>query len=58
MNRPCLRIETLIAAIARSPIVAVQAAARLPVDYDDVDIAILEWIAAEGRRLGRNVRAM
>lgn len=25
----------------------------LPAGFDEVDVAILEWIAAEGRRLGR-----
>jgi hypothetical protein len=44
----------LSAAIAHSQIVVVLPAAtaqRLPTGFDDVDIAILEWIAAEGRRI-------
>jgi len=28
---------------------------RLPAGFDDVDIAVLDWIAAEGRRLGRSL---
>lgn len=27
----------------------------LPAEFEDVDIAILEWIAAEGRRLRRPI---
>jgi hypothetical protein len=52
-------IETLASAIARSPIVVAQAAVRrcLPHDlqdmgFEDIDVAILEWIAEEGRRVG------
>ena len=48
--------ETLATVIARSPIVFVEQAAclgRLPAGFDDIDIAILDWIAAEGRRIGR-----
>jgi hypothetical protein len=58
MNRPRFRIEALIAAIARSPIFLARGSGRLPIGYDDADIAILEWIAAEGQRLGRSVRMM
>jgi hypothetical protein len=59
-------IETLAVAIARSPIVVrgalvrrrlPQAAARqpLPSGFEDADIAILDWIAEEGRRVGRSL---
>jgi hypothetical protein len=62
-------LETLAAVIARSPIVVrqvivrqvlVQAAAhgRLPAGFEEVDIAILDWIAAEGRRVGRRFARM
>ena len=53
-------IETLALFIARSQIVVagrprelVSAGVRrsLPVGFDEADIAILEWIAAEGRRV-------
>ncbi len=44
-------VETLIAVIARSQIVVARPPrCRLPAGFDDVDIAILNWIAAEGRR--------
>ena len=49
---------TLAALIAHSPIVVRRPArlttAHLPAGFDDVDVAVLEWIAAEGRRLGRS----
>ena len=51
-------VETLAAVIAHSQIVMAQplrSAPRLPAGFDDVDVAVLDWIAAEGRRLGRNL---
>jgi hypothetical protein len=49
LDRPSL--ATLAVVIARSQIVVEAAAIHrpLPADFDDVDIAILDWIAAEGR---------
>ncbi len=52
-------LEALAAVIARSPIVVAERPARpprrrLPAGYEEVDVAILEWIAAEGRRAGRS----
>jgi hypothetical protein len=49
-------LETIVAAIARSPIVVANLALhrRLPAGFDAVDVAILDWIAAEGRRAGQN----
>jgi hypothetical protein len=45
-------LETLAAVIARSQIVVTARTPRrrLPEGFDDVDVAILNWIAAEGRR--------
>ena len=54
-------VETLAAVIAHSQIVVEQqrrAAPRLPAGFDDVDLAVLDWIAAEGRRLGRGLLSM
>jgi hypothetical protein len=45
-------LSTIAAVVARSPIrVRAQHANRpdLPAGFDDVDVAILEWIAAESR---------
>jgi glycerol dehydrogenase-like iron-containing ADH family enzyme len=47
-------IETLAAVIAHSQIIVAAPARDLPAGYGDVDVAILEWIAAEGRRAGRS----
>jgi hypothetical protein len=54
-------LGTLAAVIARSPIVV--AAQRpniphLPAGFDEADVAILEWIAAEARRAGRALAQM
>jgi hypothetical protein len=47
-------IETLAAVIAHSKIVAAQPhSPTLPAGFEDLDIAVLDWIAVEGRRLGR-----
>ncbi len=51
-------VETLAAVIARSQIVVVRAlplpiVRSLPENFDETDLAILEWIAAEGRRASR-----
>ncbi|MFZ0608280.1 MAG: hypothetical protein WAM75_11505 [Xanthobacteraceae bacterium] len=62
-------LETLAAVIARSQIVVqkmqilmlkmvgpkVSPRRALPSGFDDTDIAILEWIAAEGRRAARSM---
>ncbi len=58
-DRPDL--DTLTAVIARSPIIVAQSAGRdlrLPAGFDGVDIAILDWIAVEGRRIGRSYLRM
>ena len=53
-------ITSLAAAIAHSPIVVTQIvmtaaiAERLPAGFDDRDLAILQWIAAERCRVKRS----
>jgi hypothetical protein len=57
INQDRLILETFAALIARSPIMVAslgRAETRLPAGYDHVDASILNWIAAEGRRAGRN----
>ncbi len=52
-----LTLETLASVIAHSQIVVAEpakSAALFPAGFDDVDVAILDWIAAEGRRVGRS----
>jgi hypothetical protein len=47
-------ITSLTAAIAHSQIVVTSAAAeRFPAGFDDQDVAILQWIAAERCRVKR-----
>jgi hypothetical protein len=49
-------VATIAAIIARSPIVVAPIAAarrHLPDGYEDVDVAVLDWIAAEARLIGR-----
>ena len=57
-------LDRIVAVIGRSPIVVshvCSSAARLaalPDHFDKVDLAILDWLAAEGRRIGRHVVRM
>jgi hypothetical protein len=51
-------VGMLVAVIAHSQIVAAAPARRLPAGFDDVDVAILDWIAAEGRRAGHRYARM
>jgi hypothetical protein len=51
-------IATLAAMISLSQIVVpepLQYLACFPAGYEEIDIAILEWIAAEGRRVGHGL---
>lgn len=59
-----LDLEILTAVIAHSQIVVETRAAvadrpvtapLLPAGFGDVDVAVLEWIAAEGRHFGRAI---
>jgi hypothetical protein len=48
-------LQTITRMIARSPITVTTpalAVTRLPAGYDQVDIAVLRWIALESRRAG------
>lgn len=59
-------LGALVAAIARSPIVVQPggpsgqegSARRLPVEFDALDVAILDWLAREGARVGRRFARM
>jgi hypothetical protein len=56
-----LALEALVAMIARSQIVVAQpakSASRFPAGFGVVDISILDWIAAEGQRVGRGFAKM
>jgi hypothetical protein len=54
-------VETLAVVIACSQIVVTQPHSpmqSLPGGFDDVDIAVLDWIAAEGRSISRRLLRM
>ncbi len=53
-------LATLATVIAHSQIVVAspERALRLPAGFDAVDLAILDWIAAEGRRAGCSLLRM
>ena len=54
-------LDRIVAVIVRSPIVVLDLysaepgarLAALPDSFDEVDLAILDWIVAERRRIGR-----
>ena len=54
-DQDSLAFEILATVVAHSQIVMAQPAKpvpHFPAGFDEVDIAILDWIAAEGRRVG------
>jgi hypothetical protein len=55
-NLPTL--TTLVALIARSPIMVASPFETLPAGYGETDAFVLAWIAAEGRRIGRGFPLM
>jgi hypothetical protein len=58
MDQSFASVETLAAAIARSPIVVRQSATPLPAGFDEVDLAILAWLAGEAQRMRRHAALM
>jgi len=61
MDQDLFSLETLTDVIALSQIIVENAAARavlLPTGFDATDVAILDWIVAEGRRVGRGLVQM
>jgi hypothetical protein len=53
MNQNLVSVETLMAAIARSPIVVAPPPTLLPAGFEEVDLAILAWLAGEAQRMRR-----
>jgi hypothetical protein len=51
-------VETLAAVIAHSQIVVAEPARHFLAGLDEVDLAILDWIIAEGRLAGRRYLLM
>jgi len=60
MNEQRPDLDTLAAVIARSQIVWRQLTIirHLPTGFEKADIAILNWISAEGRRVGHSFAKM
>ena len=53
MGRDRSLLETILALISRSQIGVARPITDLPAGFTDVDVAVLDWIAAEGRRISR-----
>jgi hypothetical protein len=51
MDENPVSAETIAATIAASPIVVVPPVTLLPAGFEDVDLAILNWLAGEAARL-------
>jgi hypothetical protein len=51
----CPGLGVSAALIAQSRIMVEGPFKRLPAGFDEVEIAVLDWIAAEGRRAGRSI---
>ena len=51
MDQNPASVETIAATIAGSPIVVVPPVALLPAGFEEVDVAILNWLAAEAARM-------
>jgi len=47
-------LETIMALIGQSPIVVAKPLGNLPAGFTEVDVMVLDWIAAEGRDITRN----
>jgi hypothetical protein len=54
MGHDCSLLEAIMALIGRSPIAVAEPIAVLPAGFTDIDIAVLDWIATEGRRIRRD----
>ena len=50
-----LGVETIGEVIARSQIIVSPPVTLLPPGYDEADLAVLNWLAAEGARLRRGI---
>jgi hypothetical protein len=54
MDQNPVSVETIGAVIARSPIIVLPPVTLLPPDFDEADLAVLNWLASEGQRLRRS----
>jgi hypothetical protein len=58
MDQNPVSVETIAATIARSPIVVLPPVTLLPAGFEEVDLAILNWLAGEARRMRRSFALM
>jgi hypothetical protein len=58
MDQNPVSAQTIGAVIARSPIVVLPPVTLLPPGFDEEDLAVLNWLAAEGQRLRRSFAAL
>ena len=58
MDQKPVSVETIAAAIAGSPIVVIPPITLLPVGFEEVDVAILNWLAGEAQRMRRGFALM
>ena len=58
MDQDPVGVEALVAAIARSPIIVLPPVTLLPAGFEELDVAILNWLAAEARRMRRSLSLM
>ena len=55
MDQTVFGAQTIGEVIARSPIIVSPPVTQLPEGFEEVDLAVLVWVAAEGARLRRGV---
>jgi hypothetical protein len=58
MDHNPVSVETIAATIAGSPIVVMPPVTLLPAGFEEVDIAILNWLAGEAERMRRSFALM
>jgi hypothetical protein len=58
MDQKAVSVETITATIAGSPIVMASPVTLLPVGFEDVDLAILNWLAREAQLMRRSFALM
>jgi len=58
MDQNPVSVEAIAATIAGSPIVVVPPVTLLPAGFEEVDVAILNWLAAEAQLTRRSFALM
>jgi len=58
MDHSAISVETITATIAGSPILVAPPVTLLPAGFEEVDLAILNWLAAEAQRMRRSFALM